>query len=219
MDKQKESNQTEKTIVLLIRHATNDWVESGKLAGRIPGIHLNEKGRGEAEKLAQRLEKWPVKAIYSSPLERAQETAGPIATACNLPLQTSTGIGEVDYGEWAGQDLKKLSETQLWRLVKTRPSAVRFPNGESLHELQIRAVAEVEHFVDKHRGNMFALVSHGDVIKMILAYFLGLHLDLYQRLFIRPASISIISFSPVGAYILSVNDSSHLEMIPDAQTE
>ncbi|MBN1314350.1 MAG: MSMEG_4193 family putative phosphomutase [Anaerolineales bacterium] len=202
------------TTVVLARHASNDWLKSGKLAGRTPGIHLNDEGRQEADRLAQRLAVWPIQAIYSSPLERAQETAEPIASIHKLSIETAHGIGEVDYGDWTGQEIKPLSDTPLWRLVQTRPSAARFPNGESLRELQTRCIDQVEQLVEKHAHETIVLVSHGDVIRMIAAHYLGLHPDLYQRLVINPASLSTLVFTLFSAFVISLNDTAHINAGP-----
>jgi len=200
------------TTLLLVRHAMNDWVKTGKLAGRSPGVHLNPEGRQQAEALAQRLASRSLQAIYSSPLERAQETAAAIAGPHKLPLQISSAIGEVDFGDWTGQELKKLSQEPEWALVQARPSAMRFPNGESPREMLTRAVDEIERLAAAHRQECIVLVSHCDVIKAIVAHYLGLHLDLFQRLVVSPASISVLSFSPMGmgAFITGLNDTAHL---------
>ncbi|MEK7785772.1 MAG: histidine phosphatase family protein, partial [Chloroflexota bacterium] len=115
------------TDILLIRHGENEYTRKGKLAGWTPGVHLNETGKAQAEALAERLAQAPIKAIYSSPLERALETAGPLAQARKLPVQKCEGIGEVRYGEWTGRSLKVLARTKLWKVVQRQPSAMEFP--------------------------------------------------------------------------------------------
>jgi probable phosphoglycerate mutase len=208
-DKQRK---TPPTRVLLVRHAMNDWVKTGKLAGRTPGVHLNDKGQEQAAALAERLAQWPITAVYASPLERAQETAAPIAEAHQLPVETSLGIGEVDFGEWTGKKLKKLAKKPLWRLVQGRPSYMRFPDGESFREFQSRAIDEVELLAATHPGQAIVLVSHADVIKAIVAHYLGLHLDQFQRLMISTASLSMLAFTPMGGFVVNFNDTAHLPL-------
>ncbi len=200
------------TKVLLVRHAMNDWGKTGKLAGRTLGVHLNEKGREQAAALGQRLAQWPIDAVYSSPLERAQETAAAIAEHHETLVQTSFGIGEVDFGKWAGKKLKKLAKKPLWRLVQGRPSAVRFPDGESFREFQNRAIDEVELLAAAHPGQTIVLVSHADVIKAIVAHYLGLHLDQFQHLMISTASLTLLAFTPMGGLVVSFNDTAHLPL-------
>jgi len=200
------------TLVLLVRHATNDWVVSGKLAGRAPGIHLNQQGMAQAEALGRRLAERPIRAIYSSPLERALETAAAIARPHELTVQVNPGINEVDFGDWTGKELKKLSQDPEWRRVQTRPAQMRFPNGESVRQMQIRAVDEVERSAAAHREETIVLVTHADIIKAVLAHYLGLHLDLFQRLVIGPASISSLHFTGRGPLVTTVNDSAHLPL-------
>ena len=132
------------TRVLLIRHGVNDWIGSGKLPGWTPGIHLNERGRAEAAALAERLASAPIKAIYSSPIERAMETAQPVSERLGLPINILEGVKEVDCGEWTGQPIEELAKTDLWRQVQIYPSGFRFPGGEAMIEVQTRAVAAME---------------------------------------------------------------------------
>lgn len=200
------------TTVLLVRHATNDWVDSGRLAGRTPGVHLNRQGKAQAKALAQRLAKGMARrpqAIYSSPLERAQETADAIARPFQLDTQISEGIDEADFGDWTGQKLEKLAREPEWRLVQARPSSVGFPNGESIRQMQSRAVDAVERLVAKHVGETIILVTHADIVKAVVAHYLGLHLDLFQRLVISPASISTLSFTCMGGLVTTFNDTAH----------
>jgi probable phosphoglycerate mutase len=188
----------------------NDWVETGKLAGRTPDVHLNDRGKDQAQQLAERLAGHPIRAIYASPLERAQETAAPLAEKLGLPVETSAGIGEVDFGEWTGQKLEELAKTPEWRVVQGRPSAMRFPAGESIWEMQYRVVDEIERLARAHPHEMIVLVSHADVIKSALAHYLGLHLDQFQRLMIGAASLSTLVFGPMGGMVVTLNDTAHL---------
>ncbi len=207
---EREKAKRPPTLLLLVRHAMNDWVKSGKLAGRSPDVHLNPQGQEQTLALAQRLASVPLHAVYASPLERAQETAAPIAAAHELSVQTSPGIGELDFGEWTGRELKELAKDPLWRLVQVRPSAMRFPGGESFREATHRAVDQVEELAARHPEQTIVLVSHADVIKAVVAHYLGMHLDIFQRLIISPASITVLSFTPMGGLVASVNDTAHL---------
>ncbi len=186
------------TTILLIRHGENNAVGK-RLMGRLPGVHLNENGRKQAEQLAQALGGAPVKAIYSSPLERAVETAEPLARALDLPIQAAPGIAELACGDWQGKTLKQLGRLRLWKVVQEKPSEFRFPGGESFIEAQGRAVAEVERIVAAHEEqDLVALFSHGDIIRLLVAHFLGVPLDLFQRISANPASISVIHIDKKG---------------------
>jgi probable phosphoglycerate mutase len=213
-EKQEHSYEKRPTVLILVRHATNDWVKTGKLAGRTPGVHLNEHGMKQAKALGERLANREIKAIYSSPLERAVETATAIAKHHNLPILECVAMGEVDFGDWAGRELKELAKEPEWPLVQGRPSAMRFPNGESPREMLDRAINGLESVAASHPEEITVLVSHSDVIKAILAHYLGLHLDLFQRLMISPASISVLAFTPMGGRVVCINDTAHNPEIP-----
>lgn len=200
------------TILLLIRHATNDWVRKGLLAGWTAGVHLNEQGRAQAQNLGKRLADSDLDAIYSSPLERAMETAQAVANACGLEVKIHEGIGEVQYGEWNGQPLRKLVRNPLWRSVQVYPSGTRFPGGETLGEMQARVVAALEEIKAAHPGGIVAAVAHADVIKAAVAYYAGVPLDLFQRLVISPASVTVLAFGPLGPRLLRLNDDGKLKL-------
>ncbi len=185
------------TVVLLIRHAENDYVRTGRLAGRLPGVHLNARGREQAQALAEALRETPLAAVYSSPLERALETAQPVAEAHGLEVVVREGLLELDIGAWQGCTLKQLRRRKLWRVVQGTPSRMRFPDGETFLEAQGRVVAELEALAAQHSPKaVIACVSHADLIKLAVAYYLGLPLDLFQRLTIAPASITALAFLP-----------------------
>lgn len=194
--------------ILLIRHGQNDWVNKQRLAGWTPGVHLNEEGRSQAKDLSDRLSSLPIKAIYSSPLERCIETAAFLADPRGLEVVQSGDIGEVHYGDWQGKKIKKLVQKKSkWYAVQHFPSRFRFPGGESLAEVQKRAVAEVERLNRLHEKDLIAIVSHADVIKLILAHYLGTHIDLFQRIAVSPASVSSLVLSESGPVrVLRVND-------------
>lgn len=209
------------TLLLLIRHGMNDWVH-GRLAGWTPGVHLNEQGQAQAQALAERLADLPIAAIYTSPLERAIETAKPIAATRGLPLRVIENIGEVRYGEWTGGELKELSKHELWPGVQFYPSGTRFPGGETLGEVQNRAVAALDALRAQHPKEIIAAVSHADLIKLVISYYIGMHVDLFQRLVIDPCSLTAISFGPMGPRLVAFNDSGsidHLRPKPEEKQE
>jgi probable phosphoglycerate mutase len=193
------------TDLLLIRHAVNDWV-GDRLAGWTPGVLLNEAGREQADALARRLADWPIEAIYSSPLERALETARAVAEPRALAVQIEEGVGESRYGDWTGQPLKELAKTPEWQTIQFAPSLARFPGGEGLAEMQARAVAAIDCLRIRHPKGVMAVFSHADVIKAVVAHYAGIHLDLFQRIVVDPASISWIHFTPYGPRLIRLND-------------
>ncbi len=206
----KSKKQQKPTTVLLIRHGENEWTASHKLAGRTPGVHLNEYGRQQAEALGQRLAQAKLSAIYSSPLERTIETAQAIASHHNgLELKTRPGLLEVDYGKWTGREIKKLSKKKSWPVIQFYPTGAGFPGGEMMHQMQARMVQEINTLVSQHVGEIIAVIGHADLIKAAVAHYLGVHFDLFQRIVISTASITTISFSPLGPRVLTVNDTNH----------
>ncbi len=203
------------TEFFLIRHAENDWVSTGRLAGWTPGVHLNPHGRLQAKALSERLGAACLSAIYSSPLERAIETAEAVAAPYpGLVVQPLDDVGEVRFGQWQGKSLSKLQREPLWGAVQGFPSRVTFPRGETFRQAQARAVDAIERLAVRHPRQRVAIVSHSDVIKLILAHFLGLHLDLFQRIEIAPASLSVIHLAADRPAIRCVNDTSHLPPRP-----
>jgi len=195
--------------LLLIRHAANDWVGE-RLAGWTPGVHLNDEGRNQVAALVNRLADVPLAAIYSSPLERTVETARPVALAHDLPVQVREDLGEARFGQWTGRALKELQAEELWPVIQVYPSGARFPGGESLREVQARLVAELDAIRDNHAGQTVAVVSHSDPIKMAVAHYLGLSLDLFQRLTISPASVTAFAFTHFGPRLICLNDTGTL---------
>lgn len=194
------------TTVYLIRHAHNPWMDRRRLPGRLPGIRLDEVGRQQAARLAELLAPLRLAAVYSSPLERARQTAGPLAAAQGLRVISRQGLLEIDVGQWQGLSLKTLRRRKLWGLVQGRPSLARFPGGESFSEAQQRIVHELETLRARHRRHPIACVSHADPIKLAVAHYLGLPLDLFQRLIIEPASISVLQLEDFGARVVRLND-------------
>lgn len=194
------------TLLLLIRHGENEYTRTGKLAGWTKGVHLNETGQKQALAVAERLGKAKLAAIYSSPLERAQETAKPLAKAKAIKVQISDGLGEVRYGQWQGKSLKVLARTKLWKVVQQHPAMMEFPQGETLRAVQARAVDAVEQIVRHHPKAMVAAFSHGDVIKLLVAHYLGLPLDLFQRIAINTASITAFRLGQGQPTLVKLNE-------------
>ncbi len=206
---------TQITNLLLIRHAQNDWVGK-KLAGWTPGVHLNEEGRAQAEALARRLAEVPLAAVYSSPLERTLETARPLAEERGLEVQVRERLGETRFGQWTGRSLEELKEEELWPVIQVYPGGARFPAGESMREVQARIVDELDAIRDNHGDQTVAIVSHSDPIKMATAHYLGLPLDLFQRLVISPASVTAFSFARFGPRLVVMN---HVDALPSFKVE
>jgi probable phosphoglycerate mutase len=193
-------------VLLLIRHGENEYTRTGKLAGWTPGVSLNEAGQKQAEALVQRLHQAPIKFIYSSPLERAQETAAPLARARKLPVTIRPGLGEVRYGQWTGKSLKRLARTRLWRVVQQLPSAMQFPEGETMRAAQARLVDELERIAQAHPKAMVAVFSHSDPIKLAVAHYLGMPLDLFQRIVINTASITVLRLGQGQPSLVKLTD-------------
>lgn len=206
------------TIIVLLRHGENDWVKKQRLAGWLPGVHLNENGHQQAQAAAKRLEALPVKALYSSPVTRCLETAGYVAQTFGLEINQLEEIGEVRYGAWEGKKIKNLAQKPLWKIVQFFPSRMRFPEGEALREVQFRMVQAIERLSEQHREETIVAVSHADAIKLVLAHFLGVHIDLFQRISVSPASVSILYLAESGVMrVLRVNDDGPLRPLAPAK--
>jgi probable phosphomutase (TIGR03848 family) len=200
------------TVLLLIRHAHTD-AAGKRLTGWSQGVHLNARGREEAERLAERLDGIPVDALYSSPLERCRETIAPLARRRGLTVAGRRGLLEVDYGDWTGRTISQLRRTKLWRSVQQVPSTVRFPNGESFLEVQSRAVAELDRIAAAHPAGTVAVVTHADVVRLLIAHHAGMHTDHVQRLVVDPGSITVVVVGEGAARLLKVNDTGGLEAL------
>ena len=193
------------TTVLMVRHGQTPT--TGKvLPGRAKGLHLADEGRRQAQVAADRIaELKRVDAVYSSPLERAKETAAPISAVRGLRTKVDRGLFECDFGDWTGKELKKLMKLPEWQTVQKAPSMFRFPNGESFTEMQTRMVSTLDRLRGQHPGGTIVCVSHADTIKAALAHALGTHIDLFQRIVISPASVTAITWGPGGPTVLAVN--------------
>ncbi len=197
------------TTLVLVRHAQTD-AAGKRLTGQARGVHLNERGRTQAARLVERLEGLPIRAIYSSPLERSRETAAPLARARGVPVRIRRALTEVEYGEWTGRSISSLRRTRLWRQVMAAPSTVRFPRGESLLEVQARVVTEIQQIAKTHRRDMVVAISHADVIRLLVAHLSGLHADHLHRLVIDPASVTVVALGDGIPRLLRINDTGEL---------
>jgi len=193
-------------VVLLIRHGENEYVKKGRMAGRLPGIHLNKTGLEQAQRLAEKLGSVPIKAIYSSPLERAVETAEPLAKTLGLEIILRPGLIETDIGEWQGLTFKSLRRLKVWKTVQNAPSLMRFPGGESFADSQHRITHEIQAICAQHdKDEMIAIFSHADPIKLAVAYFIGLPLDHFQRLMVAPSSVTSMHIGENSAHLINLN--------------
>jgi probable phosphomutase (TIGR03848 family) len=192
-------------ILFLVRHALTP-ITGTKLTGRLPGFSLSEKGKEQAEATGSRLAGAPLKAIYSSPLERCVETAEAIAKHHKLSIQTIEELSEVDYGDWQGKTMKALYQSKGWQSLKARPADFRFPNGETIREAQTRGITAIEKLRAKHKKNAIAVCSHADMIRLTVAGYLGLGIDLYDRITIAPASISTLSLGDGTPRLLNLGE-------------
>jgi probable phosphomutase (TIGR03848 family) len=193
------------TLVLLVRHGQTPT--TGKLLpGRAPGLHLADVGREQAERAAERIAALTkVDAVYASPLERARETAAPIAKALGMRTQVRRGLLECDFGQWTGAELKALMKLPEWQTVQRSPSTFRFPGGESFLEMQTRMVSTLDGLRAEHPGGVIVCVSHADPIKAAVAHAMGTHLDLFQRIVISTCSVTAIAYTAGGPIVLTVN--------------
>ncbi len=190
------------TRLLLIRHAP--VATTGKvLYGREPGHHITKAGLAAARELARRLGKVDIQAVYCSPLERTRETAARIAEPHGHSPVGEAGLMEVDYGEWTGQELAKLYKMPEWKTVVRQPSRMRFPGGESLAEAQLRGVQVCEELVGRHPDGTIAIVTHSDIIRLVLGFYLGQPLDFLSRLTVSPTSVSVLDISKKGGVMVT----------------
>jgi probable phosphomutase (TIGR03848 family) len=200
------------STVLFVRHGLTAMT-GPVLAGHTPGVHLDERGRAQAEAVAARLAPVPLAAVVTSPLERCVETADAVLAGRELTASVEPRLAEVRYGDWTGKPLKELAKQPLWRVVQAHPSAAVFPGaeGEALAGAQSRAVAAVREWdarITAAAGPevVWLACSHGDIIKAMLADALGLHLDLFQRIVVDPCSVSVVRYTDTRPFVLRVND-------------
>jgi probable phosphoglycerate mutase len=193
------------TTLFLVRHAAHDLI-GRVLCGRVGGVRLGAEGRRQAERLAARLSREPVAALYTSPLERARETAAPIAARLGIEPEVAEAITDVEYGEWSGKRFEELDRDPRWSAWNAAKGTYRPPGGETVLDVQHRAIGHVERVVAAHSQGGAVLVSHCDVIKAVLAYFLGLAVEGIAKFEISPASVSIVAVGPWGAKVHAINE-------------
>ena len=193
------------TVILMVRHGQTPT--TGRiLPGRAAGLHLAEAGVAQAHRVAERIAELPkIDAIYASPLERARETAAPIAKALKQRVKIDKGLLECDFGDWTGAELSKLMKLPEWSTVQKAPSTFRFPNGESFTEMQTRMVSALDRIRAAHPGGTVVCVSHADPIKAAVAHAMGTHIDLFQRIVIGTCSVSAVAYTGHGPIVLTVN--------------
>lgn len=199
--------------VLLVRHGRTSANATGVLAGRTPGVRLDDVGKAQANDLGTRMAELPIAMIVSSPLERCRQTAAALAAAMSTPAELTTDkrLTECGYGDWTGRSLKDLAKDPLWQVVQGQPSAVEFPGGESMRAMQARALEAIRHYdavatQSYGHGALWVAVSHGDVIKAILADAAGSHLDSFQRIVVDPGSVSVVSYTPQRPFVVRLNE-------------
>lgn len=203
-------------LLLLIRHGENDYVKTGKMAGRIPGVHLNDRGQKQAQALGEALRSIPLKAVYASPLERAMETAAPIAESHKLTIHQEPDLMDTHVGKWQGRSWKVLRLMKAWKIVQEAPSRFRFPEGESFPETQLRIVNVLERIVRKHNKpkDVVVVVFHADPIKLAVAHFLGMPLDQFQRLGCDTGSLTALHVNEMGAHLMKLNQRPPFDFLP-----
>lgn len=192
------------TTFLLIRHGSTDWVGKA-LAGRLPGVGLDAAGRIQSQELANRLADRPIAAIYSSPLQRAVDTATPLAERLGLPVVTREALTEIDFGAWQGAKITDLEGDMHWRRFNSLRGSTNAPGGELMLQVQTRMAAELENLRQRHREEAVAVFSHADVIKAALMLYLNIPLDCHSRLEISPASVNVLEIADWGPRVLAVN--------------
>lgn len=196
--------------VILARHGRTVANATGVLAGRTPGIRLDDVGVGQAEQAARRLDGLALAAAVSSPLERCKDTASILLRGTGVRARVERRLTECDYGEWTGRPMKELVKEDLWKVVQAHPAGVRFPGGEAMAEMAARAVGSVRAWdarvtAESGPDAVWLAVAHGDVIKSVLADALGVHLDAFQRIVVDPASLSVVRYTPERSYVLAMN--------------
>lgn len=205
--------------LILVRHGRSTANTAGLLAGRTPGVALDEHGQAQAAALPGRLSALPLSAVVSSPLQRCRETVGPLTEARpEVPLHTDERISECDYGDWSGRKLAELGDEPLMMTVQQHPSAAAFPGGESMRGMQARAVEAVREWntrIEAEHGAdaLYAMCSHGDIIKAVIADALGMHLDLFQRIAVGPCSLTVIRYTALRPFLLRLGETGELDSL------
>ena len=192
------------TVFYLVRHGVTPHT-GHRLSGRMPGVHLSQEGEAQAARAGDYLRPVPLDAIYSSPIERCRETASRVAEGRGLRVKVRPGLVETEYGRYTNRSFKSLQKVRSWSMVHRWPSGFRFPGGESLREVQLRAVEEIEILRREHPKGRVCCVSHSDAIKLIVTHYLGLHIDMVDRFNVAPASVTILSVTDAGPNLLAIN--------------
>ncbi|MEU6394320.1 histidine phosphatase family protein [Streptomyces sp. NPDC046939] len=198
--------------LILVRHGRSTANTAGLLAGRTPGVALDERGAAQAAALPERLKDLPLSRIVTSPLQRCEETLAPLLAARpDVPVDTDERIGECDYGDWSGRKLAELTDEPLMEVVQQHPTAAAFPGGESMRQMQHRAAEAAREWnarVAREHGTdaVYLMCSHGDIIKSLVADALGLHLDLFQRISVEPCSITAIRYTRLRPFLVRLGD-------------
>ncbi|NYV75910.1 histidine phosphatase family protein [Streptomyces sp. UH6] len=214
--------------LILVRHGRSTANTAGLLAGRMPGVTLDERGAAQAAALPARLEGVPLAAVVSSPLQRCQETVRPLLDARpGLRLHTEDGINECDYGDWTGRKLDELTDEPLMEIVQAHPTAAAFPGGESMRTMQHRAAEAVRRWnrrIEEEHGAdaVYLMCSHGDIIKSLAADALGLHLDQFQRISVEPCSVTVVRYTRTRPFLVRLGDTGDFASLvprPDRETE
>lgn len=192
-------------VILLIRHGDNDFLGK-RLAGRLTGVDLNARGVQQAAAVADALGEAPITAVYSSPLERAVQTARPLAARLNLPLHIHAGLIEIDVGDWQGKSIRQLARTKLWKIVQQKPSEFCFPGGETFITARQRVVAALEEIkAGSGEKDMVACFSHSDTIKLAVSHYLAMPLDAFQRINVETASITALALREGNSFLITLN--------------
>lgn len=201
------------TTLILLRHGRSTANTAGVLAGRTPGVELDDRGREQAAAVVDRLAALPIASVVTSPMERCRQTVAPLAAARGLEPVVEDDLAEVDYGTWTGQKITDLLKEDLWRVVQAHPSAATFPGGESLAGMQARSVAAIRRHVGRVRAEhgedaILLACSHGDVIKAVLADALATHLDNFQRIVVDTCSVSVVTYTELRPFVARMNEQS-----------
>lgn len=193
-------------FLLLIRHGDNDHLRKKILYARLPGVHLNAQGRRQAEALAAALTNAPLRAVYASPLERAMETAQPIAAQADLEIQPDARLLDTDIGDWQGKPWKTMTDSPFWKIIQSAPERFHFPGGESFLETQVRVVAALDEIIAAHKPeDWIAVVFHADPIKLAVAHYIGLPLNHFQKLVCDTGSVTLLEVREDAARLLGLN--------------
>ncbi len=201
------------TTLILLRHGRSTSNTAGVLAGRTPGVELDERGREQADKVVERLSSLPIAGIVTSPMTRCRQTVAPLAAARGLEPVVEDDLAEVDYGSWTGEKISDLGKEDLWRVVQAHPSAAVFPDGEGLAEMQARSVAAIRRHTKRitaehGKDAIWVACSHGDVIKAVLADALACHLDNFQRIVVDTCSMSVVLYTELRPFVARMNEQS-----------